>query len=82
MDWETVLRELCCAAGVGGQNEAAQVAAGYLRDYCDEVTVDALGNVLASAAADRNRLRRFCWKRISMRWATWSPEWIPTASSG
>lgn len=46
MDWETVLRELCCAAGVGGQNEAAQVAAGYLRDYCDEVTVDALGNVL------------------------------------
>lgn len=55
MDWETVLRELCCAAGVGGQNEAAQVAAGYLRDYCDEVTVDALGNVLGVRRCGREQ---------------------------
>lgn len=46
MEMETVLEALCSAAGVGGQEEAADVAAAYLRDTCGEVRTDALGNVL------------------------------------
>ena len=42
-----LLKELCTAAGVGGQGEAPAAAAARLRPLCDEVATDRLGNVTA-----------------------------------
>ncbi|HCA29874.1 MAG TPA: cellulase [Ruminococcaceae bacterium] len=40
------LEKLSNAAGVGGLTEASHLAADMLREYCDEVEIDALGNVI------------------------------------
>lgn len=40
------LKELCSAAGVGGQSEITRVAMNLLRPLVDELETDAMGNVL------------------------------------
>ncbi len=40
------LKQLCAAAGVGGQADIAQIAAELLRPLVDEIQTDAMGNVL------------------------------------
>ncbi len=47
MNTETVLKRLCEAAGVNGQTEVCAVAAELLSAYTEDVTTDAMGNVIA-----------------------------------
>ncbi len=47
MQVNNILQELCMAPGVGGMTEAAACAAEMLRPYCEDVTCDSLGNVVA-----------------------------------
>jgi putative aminopeptidase FrvX len=57
---EEVLRKLCAAPGVVGEEfVASEAAAHILREYTDDVTVDAFGNVIAhlpGAAAEAPRI--------------------------
>lgn len=47
MNIKAALKELCCVSGVSGDEfPASEKAAELLRQYCDDVTVDAFGNVL------------------------------------
>lgn len=47
MDIKAVLKALCSEAGVSGDEfPASEKAAEFLRDYCDDVTVDNFGNVI------------------------------------
>lgn len=47
LDIKAVLKRLCVEAGVSGDEfSASQTAAELLRKYCDEVEVDAFGNVI------------------------------------
>ncbi|MBE6757332.1 MAG: M20/M25/M40 family metallo-hydrolase [Ruminococcaceae bacterium] len=56
MQVNSVLQELCMAAGVGGMTDAAACAADLLRPYCDNVECDALGNVVAWRKGKRDGL--------------------------
>lgn len=46
-----ILQRLCCASGVGGQREIADVAVEYLRAYTNDITIDHSGNVIATLHA-------------------------------
>lgn len=46
MELKELLQELCMANGVNGVCDAAQVATRYLKNYTDDIRVDALGNVV------------------------------------
>lgn len=53
MDIKAVLRKLCSEAGVSGDEfPASRVAAELLREYCDDVSVDAFGNVIGYKKSD------------------------------
>lgn len=41
-----MLEQLCGAAGAGGLTAAAERAAEFLRQYTDDVSLDAMGNVV------------------------------------
>ena len=45
MNLKTVLRDLCCACGVNGCSEAADIASALLSQYTSDIQRDALGNV-------------------------------------
>lgn len=45
MDLKTMLRDLCSAAGVNGENGAAHVAKKYLSAYTENIRTDVMGNV-------------------------------------
>lgn len=46
MDMRLLLKDLCTAAGVGGQQEIVDVARRLLSAYTDEITVSPMGNLL------------------------------------
>ncbi len=49
---ETILRQLCLAAGVNCQQQIANVAQTVLREYTDTIETDAMGNILATLKSD------------------------------
>ncbi len=53
MDLKTALKALCCESGVSGDEfPASRKAAELLREYCDDVDIDAFGNVLGYIKSD------------------------------
>lgn len=54
MDLINNLQLLCSAAGVGGLPHAAEVAKGLLNEYCSQVEIDKLGNVIGMIKCGRN----------------------------
>ena len=48
------LKELCIAAGVGGQRQIADTAIALLKEYTDTVQMDAVGNVIAHLPAEKD----------------------------
>lgn len=53
MDLINNLKFLCSAAGVGGLTQAAEVAKGLLSEYCSQVKIDKLGNVIGIIKSGR-----------------------------
>ena len=53
MDLINNLKLLCSAAGVGGLTQAAEVAKGLLSEYCSQVKIDKLGNVIGIIKSGR-----------------------------
>ncbi len=49
---ETVLKQLCLASGVGGQQEIADVARTLLQEYIDAIETDTMGNIMATLKSD------------------------------
>ncbi len=49
---ETVLKQLCLASGVGGQQEISDVARTLLQEYTDTIETDAMGNIMATLKSD------------------------------
>ncbi|MDE7229828.1 MAG: M20/M25/M40 family metallo-hydrolase [Oscillospiraceae bacterium] len=53
LEIKAALKELCCEAGVSGDEfSASRKAAELLRNYCDSVEVDTFGNVLGYIKSD------------------------------
>lgn len=46
------LEQLCCAAGVGGQQQIVETAHALLSEYTKSITCDAVGNLIATIPAE------------------------------